>query len=98
MMKSENPESSLCLSYISVSDFILVFYSNTLGKLLNILSLILLAYTMTVIRIILSQTDIFGEFFDAVTWTPVRIVLIQVNKISLFAMCHAIFFIIYFPQ
>ena len=60
MMKSENSESSLCLSYISVSDFILVLYSNTLGKLLNILSLVLLAYTMTVIGVILSQTDVLG--------------------------------------
>lgn len=60
MMKSENSESSLCLSYISVSDFILVLYSNTLGKLLNILSLILLAYTMTVIGVILSETDVLG--------------------------------------
>lgn len=60
MMKSENSESSLCLSYISVSDFILVLYSNTLRKLVNILSLILLAYTMTVIGVILSQTDVLG--------------------------------------
>ena len=60
MMKSENSESSLCLSYISVSDFILVLYSNTLGKLLNIPSLVLLAYTMTVIGVILSQTDVLG--------------------------------------
>lgn len=86
------PHASLIFLFL----ILLEFQSNTLGKLLDILSLILLACTVIVIGVILFQADVLEEFFDAVTWTPMRLVLTQVNKISLFAICPPILLLFIF--